>query len=339
MTDSTRVPEGLRSVSELILRSYWHPVATSSELRNAPLAASLLGEQIVVWRTKDKVAAFRDLCIHRGTALSLGWIQDDNLVCPYHGWTYAPDGNCVRIPSLPAGHAIPAKARATAYLNVRERYGLVWVCLAEPKAPIPEIAELEDPNYHTFFHSTEMWETSAARMIENFIDTSHFPYVHPGINATPDDPVIPEFEVKQNGFELSFETKFTAPPSGAFRGPSALASYSAFTEGRRQYRVILPFTAQAIRPMEGARRQLVSIIASPISAKRMRYYTFSSRNFALDQPDDAFRELIQVIFAQDRKIVESQRPEELPLDLTEELHLKGPDAGTLKYRRMLRDLL
>ena len=211
MTDSTRVPEGLRSVSELILRSYWHPVATSSELRNAPLAASLLGEQIVVWRTKDKVAAFRDLCIHRGTALSLGWIQDDNLVCPYHGWTYAPDGNCVRIPSLPAGHAIPAKARATAYLNVRERYGLVWVCLAEPKAPIPEIAELEDPNYHTFFHSTEMWETSAARMIENFIDTSHFPYVHPDINATPDDPVIPEFEVKQNGFELSFETKFTAP--------------------------------------------------------------------------------------------------------------------------------
>jgi hypothetical protein len=91
--------------------------------------------------------------------------------------------------------------------------------------------------------------------------------------------------------------------------------------------------------MEGGQRQLVSIIASPISAKRMRYYTFSSRNFALDQPDDAFRELIEVIFAQGRKIVESQRPEELPLDLTEELRLKGPNAGTLRYRRTLRELL
>jgi phenylpropionate dioxygenase-like ring-hydroxylating dioxygenase large terminal subunit len=326
------------SVTDESLRNYWHPVATSNELGTAPLAVSLLDERIVVWRTKDKVAAFQDLCIHRGTALSLGWIEDNNLVCPYHGWTYASNGACMRIPSLPAGHAIPAKARATAVFRAHERYGLVWVCLAEPRASIPEIAELEDPNYHTFFHSAEVWETSAARMIENFIDTSHFPYVHPDINATRDDPVIPAFEVKQNGLELSFETKFTAPSGGAFRGPTALASYSAFTEGRRQYRVVLPFMAQAIRPMSEGRRQLVSIIASPISAKRMRYYTFSSRNFALDEPDDAFRELIHTIFAQDRLIVESQRPEELPLDLSEELHLKGPDAGTLQYRRMLREL-
>jgi hypothetical protein len=44
----------------------------------------------------------------------------------------------------------------------------------------------------------------------------------------------------------------------------------------------------------------------------MRYYTFSSRNFALDRPDKDFLELIHTIFAQDRAIVESQRPEELP---------------------------
>jgi phenylpropionate dioxygenase-like ring-hydroxylating dioxygenase large terminal subunit len=326
------------SVSDPTLRHYWHPVATSNELGEAPLGVSLLDERIVVWRATEAVAAFRDLCIHRGTALSLGWIENGSLVCPYHGWTYSPDGICVRIPSLPARHAIPAKARATAVFAAKERYGLIWVCLAEPRASIPEIPELEDPRYHTFFHSTDVWDTSAARIIENFIDTSHFPYVHPGINASRDDPVIPDFEVKQNGLELSFETKFGAPSGGTFRGPAALASYRAFTEGRRQYRVVLPFTAQAIRPMEEGRRQLVSIIASPISARRMRYYTFSSRNFALDQPDDAFRELIQTIFAQDRIIVESQRPEELPLDLTEELHLKGPDAGTLKYRRMLREL-
>jgi phenylpropionate dioxygenase-like ring-hydroxylating dioxygenase large terminal subunit len=325
-------------VIDVNLRNYWHPVATSNELGHAPLAVSLIDERIVVWRTKAKVAAFRDLCIHRGTALSLGWIEDENLVCHYHGWTYAPDGACVRIPSLPAGHPIPVKARATAVFKAHERYGLVWVCLAEPRAPIPEITELEDPNYHTFFHSAEVWETSAARMIENFIDTSHFPYVHPDINATRDDPVIPEFEVKQNGLELCFETKFRAPSGGTFRGPTTLASYSAFTEGRRQYRVVLPFVAQAIRPMAQSQRQLVTLIASPISAKRMRYYTFSSRNFALDQPDDAFRELIQTILAQDRVIVESQRPEELPLDLSEELHLKGPDAGTLRYRRMLSEL-
>jgi phenylpropionate dioxygenase-like ring-hydroxylating dioxygenase large terminal subunit len=50
------------------------------------------------------------------------------------------------------------------------------------------------------------------------------------------------------------------------------------------------------------------------------------------------RQLIHTIFAQDRAIVERQRPEELPLDLSEELHLSGPDAGTLQYRRMLGEI-
>jgi phenylpropionate dioxygenase-like ring-hydroxylating dioxygenase large terminal subunit len=203
-------------VTDATLRNHWHPVATSDELGKAPLGVSLLDERIVVWRANEKVAAFRDLCVHRGTALSLGWIQEGNLVCAYHGWTYSPDGGCVRIPTLMPGRAISAKARATAVFTAQERYGLVWVCLAEPRASIPEIPELEDPSYHTFFHSTEAWETSAARMIENFIDTSHFPYVHPDINATRDDPVIPDFKVKHNGLELSFETKFTAPSGGSW---------------------------------------------------------------------------------------------------------------------------
>jgi phenylpropionate dioxygenase-like ring-hydroxylating dioxygenase large terminal subunit len=325
-------------VTQLALRHYWHPVATSAELGSAPLGVCLLDEKVVLWRALDNVIAFRDLCIHRGTALSLGWTENGQLVCPYHGWTYAPDGRCVRIPSLEPGRTIPAKARATAVFNAQERYGLVWVCLAEPRAAIPEIPEFDNSEYHTFFHSAEIWETSAARMIENFIDTSHFPYVHPGINATRDNPVIPAFQVNRNGLDLYFETTFSAPSGETFRGPSALASYRAFTEGRRQYRVVMPFVAQAVRPMPEGRRQLVSVIASPISAKRMRYYTFSSRNFALGEPDDPFRELIRTIFAQDRAIVESQRPEELPTDLSEELHLRGPDAATLEYRRMLGEL-
>jgi phenylpropionate dioxygenase-like ring-hydroxylating dioxygenase large terminal subunit len=326
------------SMAETALRSYWHPVAASSELGSKPLGVCLDNERIVIWRSEQRVLAFRDLCIHRGTALSLGWVDNGNLVCAYHGWSYAPDGACVRIPSLESGRSIPAKARATAIYMAQERYGLIWLCLGKPRAPIPELPELEDSAYHTFFHSTDEWHTSAARMIENFIDTSHFPYVHPGINATPDDPVIADFPVMRKGLDLYFETRFTAPSAETFRGPNTLASYSAFTEGRRQYRVVLPFAAQAVRPMPEGRRQLISVIASPIGNKRTRFYVFSSRNFALDDPDDDFRTLISAIFAQDRVIVERQRPEELPLDLSEELHLKGPDAGTLQYRRMLSEI-
>src|SRR5262249_19719097 len=163
--------------------------------------------------------------------------------------------------------------------------------------------EIEDPNYHTFFYGAETWETSAARMIENFIDTSHFPFVHPGINATPDDPVIPEFTVERQARGLNFETTFKAPSGDLFRGPRLLASYEAYTEGRRQYRVVLPFTAQAIRPMLESQRSLVSIIASPVST--MRRYAFSSRNFALDQSDESFRQVMRTVIGQDRVIVEN----------------------------------
>ena len=86
----------------------WHPVAYAHELKDAPAAATLLGEAVVVWRTRDgRAHAMRDLCIHRGTALSLGWVADDCLVCPYHAWRYDASGACVRIPQSAAVGARP----------------------------------------------------------------------------------------------------------------------------------------------------------------------------------------------------------------------------------------
>ncbi|MCI0622692.1 MAG: hypothetical protein L0387_13705 [Acidobacteria bacterium] len=44
------------------------------------------------------------------------------------------------------------------------------------------------------------------------------------------------------------------------------------------------------------------------------------------------------IMQQDKVIVENQHPEQLPLDLSEELHIKGPDAVAIEYRRLLAEL-
>ena len=116
---------------------YWHPVAKSTEVANQPFKAKLLDQPLVLWRSNGRVAAFYDLCIHRGTPLSLGWIEHGELICAYHGWRYRADGACTRIPSLPPDREIPARARANSF-RAEERYGLIWVCLAEPRAGIPE---------------------------------------------------------------------------------------------------------------------------------------------------------------------------------------------------------
>ena len=124
------------------LSQYWHPIVESSALTDQPQRCTLLGEHLVAFRAPDGVAVFKDLCIHRGTALSLGWARDGRIVCPYHGWEYDRSGACVRIPSLPEGAAVPARARAIAY-RAEERYGLVWVAMEDPVAPIPGFPQNE----------------------------------------------------------------------------------------------------------------------------------------------------------------------------------------------------
>ncbi|MCX7938685.1 MAG: Rieske 2Fe-2S domain-containing protein, partial [Thermoflexales bacterium] len=126
-----------------ILLHDWHPVASLAQLEQSPiLSVRLLGEDLVVWRCGDQLLAWQDLCLHRGARLSLGWVRDERLVCPYHGWEYSADGQCVHIPAHPT-QAPPAKARVKTY-HAQVRYGLVWVALGEPHHPIPPFPEWED---------------------------------------------------------------------------------------------------------------------------------------------------------------------------------------------------
>ena len=77
-------------INDPVLVNDWHPVATVAQLEAQNIvAARLLDEDIVLWRVNGETLAWQDLCIHRGTRLSLGKIvEDDKLICPYHGWTY-----------------------------------------------------------------------------------------------------------------------------------------------------------------------------------------------------------------------------------------------------------
>ena len=321
-----------RDPIEPTLRRYWHPVASSAEVGAKPLGVCVLDEQVVVYRVKERVVAFRDLCVHRGTPLSRGWLDDDGcLVCAYHGWSYAPDGACVRIPALEPSQPIPRKARATVY-RVAERYGLVWVCLDEPCAPIAELPELEDPTLHTFPLYPEgdpggYWKASAPRMIENFMDSSHFAWVHTDLFGRRDMPRVPSFEVKRLGGELTWELDIPVPSGDVMWG---LAKHC--------YRFVFPFNAQLTRVMPEGKRLVVTLTVTPISAKRIRRHVFVSRDYALDRPDEEMRAFVRPATEQDRAVVESQRPEELPVDLAEELHIKGPDSPSVEFRRMLGEL-
>lgn len=315
----------------------WHPVAYASEVSDKPAAVTLLGEVVVVWRTSDgRPHAMRDLCIHRGTALSLGWIADDCLVCPYHAWRYDASGACVRIPQSPHP-AIPAKARTPVY-RCQQRYGLIWVCLGgdEPAYSLPEIPELESGAFKVVNTGPFAWRSDASRQVENFTDFGHFPWVHPGLLGDPERPVVPDHQVETRGHVLHYQ--IVRPEAANSDDFPVFANEQADRPVRRsRYELHLPYTIVVHMDWGGPEKLLYLFVSQPLAADRCSGYCLIGQNYNLDQSEGVFQEFEDVIFGQDRRMVESQRPEEVPFDLSEELHLKF-DAVAVAYRRAMDDL-
>ena len=199
-------------------RACWHPVAFAREVVDRPVHADLLGEPLVVWRGAGGTPrVMSDLCVHRGTALSLGSVNGDELVCAYHGWRYGADGRCTLIPQKEDPAVVPAKARLRAF-GAQERYGLIWVALEEPRWPLPEVPELEaGGGWAVVSAGPYRWRCDAARQVENFTDFGHFPWVHPGLLGDPERPVVPRHEVHADDHVLRYEiVRPEAPNSDDF---------------------------------------------------------------------------------------------------------------------------
>jgi phenylpropionate dioxygenase-like ring-hydroxylating dioxygenase large terminal subunit len=316
------------------LRACWHPVGFASELGAGPVGSDLLGEPLVLWRGTDgSVRAMSDVCVHRGTALSLGTVSEDEIVCPYHGWRYGPDGKCVAIPQLADPTRVPAKARVPAF-RAQERYGLLWVSLEEPRWPLPEVPELEDDSWTVVSAGPYSWQCDAARQVENFTDFGHFPWVHPGLLGDPQRPVVPRHEVRTEGHVLHYTiVRPEAPNSDDF--PVFANEQAGPPERRSRYELHLPYTI-ALRLGWGGENGMVYFFASqPVAADHCTGYVVIGRNYNLSQSDRVIQDFEDTIFGQDQVVVESQRPDRVPFDLAAELHLKF-DAVAVAYRKAMR---
>ena len=298
-----------------------------------PAQGALMGERLAIWRYNGEIRVFQDLCRHRGASLALGRIDGGCIRCSYHGWAYDESGTVVNIPARPD---------LSGSLNVGvdsfpavESAGIVWACLdAEPKFPVPELPILDDAAYTHLFYEPYEWRCSMARRLENYFDFSHFAHVHHGILGDRDDAVIADYEVRRVGGELRIDAgpflEFTDNPKNE-RSAAAGETYEAW----KRYRIFVPNT-MLLHSSAGPDGQdyTLFVAVAPLAPRLARCFTIQSRNYALDK-DKEFRDLQAVILEQDKPIVESQRPEELPDDLAEEMHVKGADAGTLEYRRWL----
>ena len=315
------------------LKRFWQPVAFSADLTDAPHQVTLFDTRLAVARLDGKAHVFSDICRHRGSALSLGRIDGCHLRCAYHGWAYDSEGTVVDIPARPELNG-KLVAQLPVYPTI-EHAGLVWTCVSgeTPLFPPAECPELDDPEYRTLRIPPYEWDCSVARRLENYFDFSHFAHVHHGILGDRDEPEIADYGVERHGAEL----RITAGPFIEYTTNvknSAVTHAGETYEAWKRYRVYMP-NAMKLNSSAGVTEDFVLYVAvAPVSRRRTRCFTFVARNYALDR-DQEFHDMQYVILGQDQPIVESQRPEELPVDLTAEMHVKGADAGTVEYRRWL----
>lgn len=314
-----------------ILSQYWYPVARSDEVKDKPLAATLLDVPLVVYRAGDKPVVARDLCLHRGTPLSMGWVEGEKIVCPYHGFSYAPDGRCVSIPAHPDAKISP-RLCLTVYPAI-ERYGLVWTTLSGEEENIPPMPIWGNDDYISFLPPTVDIGGSAGRQVEGFLDVAHFAWVHTKTFADRNNPVVPGYKVKRT--EYGLHTDYISSVSNYPHGMED-PSPEGF-KWLREYDVYPPLAARLVVhfPNDGLLWILNAI--SPVSARKSRLFCPIAQNFDKNfSVEDAYAFNLK-IFNEDREMVENQKPEELPLDLQMEAHIMA-DKTSVAYRKLLKEM-
>jgi vanillate O-demethylase monooxygenase subunit len=158
-------------------KNAWYVACTPDEIAEKPLGRQICGEKIVFYRgAEGQVVALEDFCPHRGAPLSLGYVENGNLICGYHGLEMGCEGKTVAMP----GQRVRGFPGIRAFAAV-ERYGFIWVwtgdqALADP-ATIHHLEWAENPEWAYgggLFHINCDYRL----MIDNLMDLTHETYVH-----------------------------------------------------------------------------------------------------------------------------------------------------------------
>jgi len=276
-------------------------------------------------------------CPHRLAPLSAGTIVGDRLQCAYHGWCFAASGDCVEIPALGVDASIPPAAHTDVAAQVAERYGLVWVALNQPLAPIPEIPEWDDDRFGLAVLPAHTWNASAAQMADNFLDVAHFPFTHLGTIGDPDDIEVGAYTVDRDGW--SFTTVHH------HRSKVLSAATSGATEGFETFDRTMAFRCDAPHHVRlhidyGADGDLVLLFFhQPVDVDTTGIYLFILAENIADGRMTAEDQITfqQAVGAEDRQLLEQLVIKAVPLDLSIECHTRA-DRITVELRRLLADV-
>jgi len=295
----------------MFLMNQWYAAALGTELSQQPIARTICGLPVVMFRTQSgKAAALEDRCPHRYAPLSAGQCVGESIACAYHGIEFDATGACTRIPHQPN---IPPKMRARSYPFI-ERWGWAWIWLGDPARCSPESIPAYEwfgapgwRNFQRHYYVRANWELCA----DNLLDLSHTPFIHRKTVGVPEMATIPvNTWVEGNRvFQQRIMTQVTPSPFvaewGGFKGKID-----------RRATVIWEPAANMNAELvyEDSARSITLRLTNPLtpeSEKTTHVWFAWSRNFGSDSDDDAmairFQEQSFAVMAEDVSFMEIQQ--------------------------------
>ena len=330
----------------MFVMNRWYVAGWSGEIGSRPLARTLLGEPIVLFRGASGTAvALEDRCCHRNLPLSHGSVQGDYLACAYHGMVYDASGKCIKVPGQ---EVIPPAARVRSF-PLAERNQVLWLwpgdaALADP-ALVPDYPHHDDPRWA---HRCSHYRLQANHELinDNLLDLSHVGYVHGRtIGGTPEAHSLAEIRTErlEEGVIVRRWMRDSVPPPTYVRAVGFSGRIDRWME--------IDFVPGLIRIYVGANdvglgldeaghmdRLGIRIFngITPETESSTHYFWTAAHNFRVYETEvtEAFHREIAATFEEDRAVVEAQqrRYEQFPDRPTVNIR---SDAGGVHARRVI----
>lgn len=182
-----------------LLRYYWHPIAFSDQIPNSiSRKIRLLGETFILYRNiSGNLCLISESCPHRGASLLNGLIDEGGIRCPYHGWKFNKDGECIDIPHLKENNRFCKKVRISTY-SVKEIGGLIFAYIGgKPEPFFPNLEEyiINCKKKIKYAYIPCNW----LQIMENSLDPIHLEWLHGHFNnlVNQNNPKK-QFQIKEN---------------------------------------------------------------------------------------------------------------------------------------------
>ncbi|MBX2880407.1 MAG: aromatic ring-hydroxylating dioxygenase subunit alpha [Granulosicoccus sp.] len=219
----------------------------------------------------------------------------------------------------------------TKALQTRIAFDHVWITLSDAPRSLFEIPEALEPERRFVPCGVVRVKCSPLRAVENFLDIAHFPYVHTNVLGAE-----PHTEVYAYDVHIDDTEDEVIASNIRFYQPQASKSAEGGIQTEYVYRVPAPMAAILYKtcPPKPDFMDVIALFVQPLDEETCDVWPW----MALYDDVSSQAELIQfqqLIFLQDRSILENQMPRKLPIDPRLEIPTRA-DLTSVAYRRWLK---